>query len=297
MVNKFVNILQICAYCGKIYGKAAPGAPREAIMSTFSKIHAVKTTDREPDQSIFVMHMHDDYEIYCFLGGDAEYVVEGRTYPLAKGDIILLRRSESHHILFHSRATYKRITVNFSPTRADDAFAARLMRPFNDRPLGNFNRYQAALFPDMRHLHYLDRMCETEDEEERSTYLSVFLLEILERSEEMRDAGNDGGDARIAEILDYINRHLSEQLSLAEISERFYISRSYLERRFKRVMGSSVWGYVIEKRLLLAKELIEGGENPTKIYPACGYSEYTAFYRAYTRRFGLPPSQTPKKKI
>lgn len=259
-------------------------------MNDYSSISAEKKTDAEPRQSGFAMHMHDDYEIYCFLDGDAEYIVEGRAYPLLKGDMILMRCSESHHILFRSAAKYKRITVNFLPARGDD-FEERLMSPFNDRPLGKFNRYPAFLFDDMRHLHYLEAMCASGSIDEASAYLTVLLLEISEKADRARTEDSTTSD-NFADLLDYINRHIFEPISLGSIAERFYISRSQLERRFRRMIGSSVWSYISEKRLLAAKKAIESGGSPTKIYSSFGYSDYTTFYRAYLGKFGFPPSRT-----
>ena len=111
-------------------------------MDIFSPICALKRTDTEPKQSDYRMHMHDDYEIFCFLSGDAKYAVEGMLYPLCRGDILLMRRSESHHLVLLSDATYQRITVNFllSETKNNDFFN-KIMTPFNERPLGKFNRY------------------------------------------------------------------------------------------------------------------------------------------------------------
>ena len=77
-------------------------------------IHASRSCTNDPQQDSFVMHTHDNYEIFCFLGGNAEYVVEGNIYPLEVGDVILMRKSEAHHLLLHSAQTYERITINFS---------------------------------------------------------------------------------------------------------------------------------------------------------------------------------------
>ena len=55
-------------------------------------------TTYNPKNQKHPMHMHDNYEIYSFLSGDAEYYVEGSRYPLKSGDIILIppiRRARS----------------------------------------------------------------------------------------------------------------------------------------------------------------------------------------------------------
>lgn len=264
-------------------------------MDIFSPICAVKRTDTEPKQSNYRMHMHDDYEIFCFLSGDAKYAVEGMLYPLCRGDILLMRRSESHHLVLLSDATYQRITVNFllSETKNNDFFN-KIMTPFNERPLGKFNRYPAVLFPNSNWLYYLDRICEATDKELQTAYLTVFIEELSEQFEYIKNNSDTAEIDKCAEILQYINRHLTEPLSLQLLSDRFYLSKSQLNRNFKQAIGSTIWEYILEKRLLLAKKLLEKGEKPINIYLCCGFGDYANFYRAYNRRFGIPPSGTKK---
>ena len=59
--------------------------------------------------------------------------------------------------------------------------------------------------------------------------------------------------------------------------------------------GSSMWAYIKRKRLLLAKELLTGGENPYLVYEKCGFNEYSSFYRAYKAEFGVSPKEDHKK--
>ena len=55
--------------------------------------HAI---DSHPDDKCFTMHVHERYEIYYFLSGDAEYLVEGSQYPLTPGSLLIMRPAESH---------------------------------------------------------------------------------------------------------------------------------------------------------------------------------------------------------
>ena len=70
-----------------------------------------------------------------------------------------------------------------------------------------------------------------------------------------------------------------------------FISKAQLWRSFKETTGYSPWNYITLKRLIKAKQLIESGEAPTKIFSECGFSDYTTFYRAYKKHFGHSPNQ------
>lgn len=259
-------------------------------MSNFTKIAIIKQTIEKPRQEEFSMHLHDDCEILCFLSGDAKYIVEGSVYPLHRGDIIIIARSESHRLLLRSDKPYSRIVMNFTPKNADAPLLKKLMRPFNEKEFGSLNRYPASLFTDSAAIDYLERIILSEPQELKDAYLTVLLNELSEQFLILKENAKAPEANVCADVLQYLNRHLTETLSLELLSKRFFISKSQLNRNFKRVMGSTVWEYITEKRLLLAKSLIENGEHPTKIYIDCGFSDYSVFYRAYRTKFHSSPS-------
>ncbi|MBO5783869.1 MAG: helix-turn-helix transcriptional regulator, partial [Clostridia bacterium] len=55
--------------------------------------------------------------------------------------------------------------------------------------------------------------------------------------------------------------------------------------------GSTVWEYVTIKRLIRAREIIGAGTSPTEAAGACGFNDYSAFYRASRRQFGHSPRE------
>ena len=244
-------------------------------------------TTLSPDQRDYHAHTHDSHELYCFLAGDARYAVEGTLYPLHPGDLLVMRRSESHHLVVLSGAPYHRITIDFDPP--PDA-PPGLLRAFDDRPLGRNNHYPAALFPDERWAEHLSRLCRATDHAVRSAYLTVLLGELSECLPRIQREAPPAEIDPAADLLCYINSHITDKMSLGQLCAHFYLSRSQLSRRFRRATGSSVWEYITAKRLLLARELLERGEKPTVLYARCGFGDYVTFYRAYRRRFGVSPS-------
>ena len=98
------------------------------------------------------------------------------------------------------------------------------------------------------------------------------------------------GDSKIVAILQYLNAHLTEGLSIDELAERFYISKYHMMRRFRDETGYTIHGYLTEKRLLLAQQLLEQGVPSGEAALRCGYQEYSTFSRAYKKQFGRAPS-------
>lgn len=72
--------------------------------------HLKDTSRRE-----FHYHYHDFHKILILLGGDVTYCIEGRTYQLAPGDIVLVNAGEVHKPEIHSDLPYERIILYVSP--------------------------------------------------------------------------------------------------------------------------------------------------------------------------------------
>ena len=97
-------------------------------------------------------------------------------------------------------------------------------------------------------------------------------------------------------IVMYVNDHLTEDISVHQLAEHFYLSTSQFNRVFKQATGAAPWDYVIKKRLTLAKELLRNGASAQKAAELCGFRDYSVFYRAYTRHFGHAPKHSHSSK-
>ena len=99
----------------------------------------------------------------------------------------------------------------------------------------------------------------------------------------------------ILDIVRYLDGHLTEDISIDELSERFYLSRFHMMRRFKEETGTTIHNYVSDRRLLLAKSMMEHGLSATEACFQCGFKSYAAFARAYGKFLGTTP--TGKRKL
>ncbi len=252
-------------------------------------ITSCKNYTKNPDLEMFTMHTHNDYEIYCFLQGSAKYFVEGNIYNLKSGDILIIKKAEAHTLLINNDLPYERFVVNFTADSIIGESRESLTSFLDSKPLGHNNRYAFSNFKEKNWIYYLEKMCETENQTQKELYLTVLLNELYECYHLLHDDSPNYDSTQ--EIIKYINNHLTDGITLENISERFYLSKSQLQRRFKRTTGSTVWEYILTKRLILAKELLQNGEHPTSCYLKCGFSDYCSFFRAYKAKFGVSPKE------
>ena len=251
--------------------------------------------EAHPDPSGFTMHAHETNEVLVFLSGEGVMLVEGNEYQLFPGAVLLMRAGESHKISLSPHLPYERIGIRFDPSVLSVLDPkGELLLPFRERRLGSGNLFSleclSGLLPSLMELN-----------ESSSSYhirLSVisFLYSILlEASNRYVSSERSFGDrdelGKNYEMIEYVNQNLSSDLSLDAISARFYLSKSQLSRSFKKATGSTLWEYVLIKRLLLARSLIREGQNISDACEKSGFKEYSSFYRAYKKRFGVSPNQ------
>ena len=246
-----------------------------------------------PEPKRMGMHIHDCYELFCFLSGHAHYYIEGNIYPLKAGDILLIKKAETHNLIADPKTAPSRFVIQFHESDIYDTPQQDILRFLNDRPIGQQNRFPASLFKDKPWLYYLQQCINTADIHAKRLYLSTILRELYENRSRIiaRKPERD----RLADILEYVNTHLSHNITVEDICQQFYISQSYLNQKFRLLTGASVWEYITTKRMFHAKDLLEQGQTPTDVSTLCGFNDYSAFYRAYRRQFGHSPSADSKK--
>ena len=95
----------------------------------------------------------------------------------------------------------------------------------------------------------------------------------------------------------YLNEHIDRDVSLDKLAKKFYVSKYYLCRAFKKHNGISVHGYINQKRVMYAKQLIESGETASAAAYRVGFGDYSAFYRAYVKIVGRAPTSQQTEVI
>lgn len=256
------------------------------------------STDATPVQEHFFLHAHRTYELYYFISGDCYYTVEGTDYSLTPGCFLLMRSGEAHTLHIRSSATYERITVNFAPS-VIPLLGKEIGELFCDRPLGKRNLY----IPSEDNSEFL-KYCMSKISKEAESpncegRIIANLMPILTELYNIKKALSDGtahfnppsqgSSETVSQIIEYINANLVTIKGLDELEKEFFFSKSYLNRIFKESTGSSVWDYIVLKRLLLSRSLLQNGKQANIVASECGFCDYSSFYRQFKQRFGISP--------
>ncbi|MBR5437366.1 MAG: helix-turn-helix domain-containing protein, partial [Clostridia bacterium] len=253
------------------------------------------------------VHQHDFYEVYFFISGNVEFNVEGKSFHLKKGDILLINPLELHQPrIGPDQSDYERIVLwvdkNYLASLCSNETS--LTRCFDNTNPAHSN----LLHPSQSQQEFLGaRLHEILAESEQKSYggdlackaaLIRFLLELnrisfySEKTAESRTAESP----LISAVLDHINEHYCEKLSLSSVADEFFVSKYYLSHAFNSVVGTSLQRYVTLKRLTHAKQMLSSGIRPTTTAQNCGFNDYAGFYRAFVSEFGITPKEYQQGK-
>lgn len=261
---------------------------------------------RNEDPVTIDFHQHAFYEIYIFISGDVNYTIEGRTYKLRPGDILLTNNSDIHRPeIAPSGYPYERIVIWLNNTFFNGLLdiGEDLTACFQDAANRNYRLFR----PNESQMLKIQNICHTIEQEHSRNKLGsrimaysaiMEILVLLSRVYyEISDSAGNGvtENEQINQIVSYINGHYSEDLSLEYLADRFYLSKYYLSHQFKQFTGLSLYQFIIKKRLTIARNMLMCGKTVTEAYTECGFNDYSNFLKSFKREFGEKPSEFVKK--
>ncbi len=259
------------------------------------------TIDENPKNHFFQMHTHEYAEILILLSGKGVFKVEGNEYILSSGDIVVLKPYESHVIELDESCPYERIALHFNLKILESVeISKELLCAIVDRQNGHDNLIDAQNFDSDIHREIIKKLT-TENTYTRTeiiVYLIMLLYEISQCKIPVLDkSAKLSGDTISHEIANYVMEHIDQPITLTQLCNEFYISKTKLCTMFYAATGSTVKNYITTKKISYAKWLIEEGrEHPTVAAAMCGFSDYSNFYRAYKKYYNFSPSETYKRK-
>lgn len=246
------------------------------------------------------IHIHDCYEIYYSISGGKQFLIDNCLYNFAPGDIFFINSYESHHLLSIDQKELERIVIHVHPdfiknlnttqTDLDHCFSCRKAQYSNKRSLTDNEQKRFLYF-----IHELSSENQYgQDLLDYATFirLMVFLNDIFMKTPEKHIAQmphSSKQHEQFNDILSYINQHLSEQLTIQELSNHFFLCPSYLCTTFKKETGTTIKKYIVAQRITLAKSLLASGHSALETCEMCGFVDYSNFFKTFTRIVGVSP--------
>ncbi len=251
------------------------------------------------DEKVMAMHIHDCYELYFSISGGKQFLIDNKLYPIEPGDIFMINQYESHYVSQLDQGVHERIVIMIHPDFIKEMSSDKtnLNYCFEHSESGQSHRLHLTPDQQKRFLYYINKLLTTNDYgadlAERAIFTELFLmlnsLYIADNTEQAEPAG--AYHSQVDEILSYINNHISESLSLAELAATFYISESYLCRIFRASTGTTINKYITARRISIAKSLLAEGNSVTDVCAGCGFNDYSNFLKAFSKSVGISPKK------
>lgn len=241
-------------------------------------------------------HYHEFCKLLLLVSGQGAYMVDGHRYRLQPGDAVLVGSRSVHRPEMEPGQMYERIIIYIAPEylQRESSPGCDLLEIFSGE------RGHVLRPKDTKRVFTLAAELEKELSGEAygreilsGTALLRLLVEIgrnLYQAQDQSPRPIEPKNPRVRELIGYIDAHLTEDLDIDLLAERFYVSKYHMMRQFNRETGSTIHTYLSQRRLHYARELIEKGMRATEACYRSGFRSYSSFTRAYSKYFGTTPT-------
>lgn len=249
-------------------------------------------------------HYHSFYEIIYVLEGEYSSMLENQTYHMKKGDFLLIDCNVMHkyHFIEKKHDSSRRIILwvtremlqNLSVEGMDlsacfhgqSSCAYHFPIYYEEMLRGYLLKLVMEELPDVPTpgaKQMLDR-----------GYLTLFfgyLNALCLRREYGFSREDMVFHPMVEQVADYIDRHISQGISVEELSNHVHMSKYHFLRKFKEQTGVTAHNFVLNKRLIRASEELLRGKSLTEAWQDAGFTDYSTFLRNFKRVFGVSPGR------
>jgi len=237
-------------------------------------------------------HSHPYYHLFCILAGSLRMLVAGKVYQMDAGSCILMPKGTEHSYSNAGDTLSSHLDIKFSiPSATLDAQITRLGALVSDSPL-------TVMLGEQIVADYANRGAQAD--ESAASYLLALLHTMIptERPREesqCRYIDASGYNALSRQIIQYLEAHFAENVSLENLAEALGKNKSYLCIAFKKDTQVTINDCLNIIRIRRAAELITYSDySLTQVSSLCGFSSASHFNRVFLKHAGITPGQCRK---
>lgn len=263
-----------------------------------------------------IMHCHNSIQVSYVFSGSAIHTIQNTSYPIKKGDIILVNHNVPH-CFTHTPNTEDFMTYNlhFTPDFIETAdidsnefysLISYYMFPsaFDEfdweKPLNYIVKTKS------REFHSLFKKIYSEYTNREIGYqhiiraqLTELIIQLFREIRKQQPHFTQPHQELVEKAIKHMNDNYKSRINLEDIVSDMFVSKNYFRQIFKKVTGVSVSTYIQHLRINEARRLLENDmeSSVSKIANKCGYNDMKFFYQAFKKTVGMTPTEYRQAKM
>lgn len=254
-----------------------------------------QSTSYTTNNSMSYLHSHEYFEIYLQLSGTRMYFCDNKSYTIEENTLIVTRPNVLH-MFGGGQCNRYLLSVD------EDFFSKNQIQFLNDLNKTSLT----AINPIYIHqiIDTLDKLKQVEQSISNSKNVSITLLLglLLYQIQTYQEGNvkatfslnqntvNNYVSPTILKIMDYIQQHYREKISLSELCKQFQFSKTWLCKCFLEANGMTIFDYKIMLQINAAKELLKASSlSIDQIAKKTGFSSSRHLSLTFKKSTGTTP--------
>ena len=245
------------------------------------------------------MDIHNSFEIWMALSSGVHCFVNDAVYPINPGDVMLFTNMDLHRFSVPPNAPYERYVITFSTDLLPSGQEYSGILDCFSR--GHLSGRKLSLSEDERG-QFIALADAINEEREMSSYaqlgqrlalcrLLLFINRIQRKALPSLPSDASPIHPQIRAVIDYIDRHYNQALTLEELTAICHFNKYYLCRLFRQETGFRMRDYIIYRRISQAAEFLRKGDSVSEVSQKTGFSSTTFFITTFKKNVGITPYQ------
>ncbi len=266
-------------------------------------------TDRLPGG--FAPHTHDYVEVVIVLSGQAEHLIDEKTYSISTGDVYVIQGNTVHGFTKAS-SDFRIVNIMYMPSRVSfplhllqkiPGYQALFVLEPAQRAEGGFkSRLKldgVAMSSVLSEIHAMEEELKRKAPGYESLLQAQLLKTVVTLSREYSKSPEGGASRllRMGEAIAWMEEHYAKPVKLPELAKKAALSERQFLRLFHKAFGYPPIEHILRLRVKASAELLRGqGASVAEAAFASGFNDSNYFARQFKRLMGSTPKDYARRE-
>ncbi len=256
-----------------------------------------------------VTHSHHFIELIYVISGSAIHEIEGRSYPVKKGNVIMIDYQVPHSFSFDALGDEGFLTYDllFTPDFFNLSIESNELYSLASSYLFSsvFTEFRMQDVPknliktNSKEFHGLfEKIYHEYNTREKGSHgiiranLIELIIKIFREFDKNRPAFTETHQELVQKAIEHMQKNYMSPINLDDVISGVFLSKNYFRQLFKKTTGTSISSYMQELRISQACRLLETtDDSSSEIASKCGFNDTKFFYQTFKKMIGTTPAE------